>query len=78
MYPLVVSELAITHITVVLDDFPNMLRWQILAQHQNSSTTSTDSLAHLLADINKPSFSFLPVLLLNPFLRPLREHLRRN
>ena len=78
MYPLVVSKLAITHITVVLDNFLNMLRQQILAQHQNSSTTSTDSLAHLLADINKPSFLFLPVSLLNPFLQLLREHLRRN
>ena len=78
MYLFVISELVITNIIMVLDDFPNMLRWQILAQYQNSSTASTDSLAHLLSHINKPSFTFLPILLLlhlNPFLQLLRKHL---
>ena len=81
MYTLVVPKLAVAHVTVILDNFPNMLRRQILLQYQNPSMVPIDSLAHLLAHINKASFSLLPVPLLlhlNPFLRLMREHLGRH
>jgi hypothetical protein len=71
MYTLVIPKFAVAHVTVILDNFPNMLGRQILLQHQNRSIVTIDSLAHLLAHINKASFLLLPVPLLlhlNPFL----------
>ena len=70
MNTLVISEFAIAHIAMILDDFVSMLRRQILREmsvreeiHKNRT--------NLLPHINVPSFSFLSIALLlylNPFL----------
>ena len=54
MYTLqvVVPKLAVSHVTVILDNSLNILWWQILLQYQNPSMVTIPSLAHLLAHIN--------------------------
>src|SRR6266481_9990973 len=81
MYAFVISELAVAHITVILDDFTNMFGRQILVRYQNPSVTTIDSPTHLFAHINKTTFSLLPVSLLlhlNPLLRLVRKDLGRH
>jgi ubiquinone/menaquinone biosynthesis C-methylase UbiE len=72
MNTLVISELAVTHVSVVLDDFSDMLRREILHICEYSGTVGYNvCAAHLLAHIDVASFTFLTIsfsLHLHPFL----------